>query len=134
MNMMLTTCVLIAAAADSGDGIAMNGTLTIGASVVTAVLTYLATKKHDEKLARSVDEAVPQPLSIEQTAYQAAMKENAKGHENLFARVSRLEQAQAALAARFDATINSINEQLHETKDMVRQLLEVVCKDGRRMK
>lgn len=132
MNMMLTTCVLIAAAADSGDGIAMNGTLTIGASVVTAVLTYLATKKHDEKLARSVDEAVPQPLSIEQTAYQAAMKENAKEHSNLFARLNAVEKQLAELSGSTNAKLESLKEQLVETKAMVSQLFDRICKGGRK--
>ena len=72
-------------------------------------------------------EIAPNPLSIEQTAYQASQKENAKDHENLFGRVARLEQSVSRIDAKVDAKFDAITEQLRETKDMVRQLFDRIC-------
>ena len=71
---------------------------------------------------------VNDPLTIEQTGYQAKMKENEKDHENLFLRMSSLEKEHAALSAKVDAKFDAITEQLRETKDMVRQLFDRICK------
>ena len=65
---------------------------------------------------------------MEQSGYQAKMKENEKDHENLFLRMNALEKAHSALAAKVDAKFDAITEQLRETKDMVRQLLDRICK------
>ena len=124
--------MIAAATNDAGGGIVVNGSVTIGTAIVTAILTYLGTKKHDEKLAKSVDEAVPQPLSIEQTAYQAAMKENAKEHSNLFARLNAVEKQLAELSGSTNAKLESLKEQLVETKAMVAQLFDRICKGGRK--
>lgn len=70
---------------------------------------------------------VNDPLSVEQTGYQASMKENAKAHENLFGRMAQLEQKHASLAAKVDAKFDAIAEQLRETRDMVRQLFDRIC-------
>ena len=64
---------------------------------------------------------------MEQSGYQAKMKENEKDHENLFLRMNALEKAHSALAAKVDAKFDAITEQLRETKDMVRQLFERIC-------
>ena len=71
---------------------------------------------------------VNDPLTVEQTGYQAKMKENEKDHENLFIRMSAIEKEHAALSAKVDATFDAITEQLRETKDMVRQLFDRICK------
>ena len=71
---------------------------------------------------------VNDPLTVEQTGYQAKMKENEKDHENLFLRMSSLEKEHAALSAKVDAKFDAITEQLRETKDMVRQLFDRICK------
>ena len=68
------------------------------------------------------------PLHVEQSGYQAKMKENEKDHENLFLRMSSLEKEHAALSAKVDAKFDAITEQLRETKDMVRQLFDRICK------
>ena len=122
---MLVTTILIlaaAAAANGDDGIVAKGSLVVGSGVVSAIVGWLAAKKHAEKT------AVPQPCVTEQTGYQAKMKENERDHENIFSRISTLEQRQAALSAKVDAKFDSISEQLRETKDMVRQLFERICK------
>lgn len=68
------------------------------------------------------------PLHVEQSGYQAKMKENEKDHENLFIRLSAIEKEHAALSAKVDAKFDAITEQLRETKDMVRQLFDRICK------
>ena len=62
---MILAILLMAAEAAKDDGVVANGTITVGASVVTGILTYLATKRHSEKVSKSVSEAVPQPCTIE---------------------------------------------------------------------
>lgn len=71
---------------------------------------------------------VPQPLTHEQSAYQAAQKENASDHTNIFGRISGLEQRVSAVEAKVDAKFESIKDQLTETNSMVRQLVERICK------
>ena len=70
---------------------------------------------------------VNDPLTIEQTGYQAKMKENDKAHENLFARMAAVEQKLAAVSAKVDAKFDAISEQLRETKAMVTQLFDRIC-------
>jgi len=71
---------------------------------------------------------VPQPMTTEQSAYQAQCKDNAADHTNLFSRVSKLEQTVAALDAKMDATFNSIQRQLDSMNTMLSQLFERICK------
>ena len=65
--MGLLAIIIVAAAEAGGDdgGIVASGTITVGASVVTGILTYLATKRHTEKTCESVRKAVPNPLEVE---------------------------------------------------------------------
>ena len=121
---MVLMCVVLMAAAAAGcdDGIVAKGSLVVGSGVISALVTWLAAKKHAEKT------SVPQPCVTEQTSYQAKMKENEKDHENLFLRMSSLEKEHAALSAKVDAKFDAITEQLRETKDMVRQLFDRICK------
>lgn len=92
--MVLATLVLMAAAAaDGDDGIVAKGSLVVGSSVVSAIIGWLASKKHAEKT------AIPQPCTVEQSSYQAAMKANAKDHENLFLRMSSVEKDVAGIKA-----------------------------------
>ena len=114
-------CVVLAAAAGD-EGIVAKGSLVVGSGVISALVTWLAAKKHAEKT------SVPQPCTVEQSRYQAKMKENEKDHENLFLRMSTLEKEHAALSAKVDAKFDAITEQLRETKDMVRQLFDRICK------
>lgn len=134
---MLAIIIMSAAAAASDDGIVAKGTIAVGSGVVTAILTWLSAKKgwaeKEQKLRAEIanelrTKIVNDPLTIEQTGYQAKMKENDKAHENLFFRMSSLEKEHAALSAKVDAKFDAITEQLRETKDMVRQLFDRICK------
>lgn len=135
--MVLAILVLMAAAAGDDQGIVAKGSLVVGSGVVTAILTWLSAKRgwaeKEQKLRAEIanelrTKIVNDPLTIEQTAYQAKMKENDKAHENLFLSVRALEQKYSALSAKVDAKFDSITEQLRETKDMVRQLFDRICK------
>ena len=121
--MILLALIMAAAAGEtSGDGIVAKGSLFISGGVVSSIITWLAAKKHAEKT------SVPQPCLTEQTGYQAAMKANEHDHENLFNRVAKLESRVEGISAKIDAKFEAITEQLRETKDMVRQLFDRICK------
>lgn len=92
--MFIATLVLMAASAAGDDqGIVAKGSLVVGSGVISALVTWLAAKKHAEKT------AVPQPCTVEQSGYQAAMKANAKDHENLFLRMLSVEKDVAGIKA-----------------------------------
>lgn len=103
------------------DGIS----LSVGGAAVGTICTCLVQMW---KARHQKTEISPNPLSIEQTAYQAKAKENEKDHENLFGRVSKLEQSVARIDAKVDAKFDAISEQLRDTKSMVTQLFERICK------
>ena len=135
---MLICVLVMAAAAAAGDdqGIVAKGSIAVGSGVVTAILTWLSAKRgwaeKEQKLRAEIanelrTKIVNDPLTIEQTGYQAKMKENEKDHENLFFSVRALEQKYSALSAKVDAKFDAITEQLRETKDMVRQLFDRIC-------
>ena len=135
--MVVATLVLAAAAATSDDGIVAKGSLAVGSSVVTAILAWLSAKRgwaaKEQKLRAEIAndlrmKITNDPLSVQQTGYQAKMKENEKDHENLFLRMSSQEKEHAALSAKVDAKFDAITEQLRETKGMVRQLFDRICK------
>ena len=71
---------------------------------------------------------VNDPMSIEQSSYQAAMKANEHDHENLFGHVAKLESKVEGIGAKVDAKFEAINEQLRETKEMVSKLFERIRK------
>ena len=102
---------------DSVDGIS----LTIGGAAIGTICTCLVNLW---KARHQRTEIAKDPLNIQQSAFQASMKDNAKDHENLFCRVASVEQRVAAIDAKVDAKIDAINEQLRETKYMVRQLFD----------
>ena len=99
------------------DGLSLTVGGSLGAAIVSAIVKIWSSRNAKTEIATN-------PVSIEQSAYQAKMKENDKDHENLFARVATVEQAVARIDAKVDAKFDSITEQLRETKDMVRQLFE----------
>ena len=74
------------------DGMSMTIGGATGAAIVSAVVKIWASRN-----ART--EISPNPLSVEQTAYQAKMKENEKDHENLFFRMSAVEKEVAGIKA-----------------------------------
>ena len=138
----MVSTILLAVAASAKAAEVSGGMSIISSELITAIFTGMAAvlgviwqkSRNDKKLAEKDEEIkrikaeLPQPLAVEQSNYQATMKANAKDHENLFGRIAKLEQSQAALAAKVDAKFDSISEQLRETKDMVRQLFERICK------
>ena len=121
---MLLLALIMAAAAAGGDdgGIVAKGSLVVGSGVVSSIVTWLAAKRHAERT------AIPQPCTVEQSSYQAAMKANEHDHENLFNRVAKLESKVEGIGAKVDAKFESISEQLRETREMVRQLFDRICK------
>ena len=89
--MVLAILVLMAAAAGDDQGIVAKGSLVVGSSVVSAIVGWLASKRHAEKT------AIPQPCVTEQTATQAKWKSNDHSLENLFMRLAVVEQSVAGL-------------------------------------
>lgn len=106
---------------DTVDGLS----LSVGGAALGTICTCLVQmwKARNQKT-----ELAPDPLRVQQSGYQASMKENAKDHENLFGRVACLEQSVARIDAKVDAKFDAITEQLKDTKEMVRQLFERICK------
>ena len=128
--------LVIAAVAAGDEGIVAKGSLVVGSGAVTAILTWLSAKRGWAEKAQKLRAEIANelrtkilndPLHVEQSGYQAKMKENEKDHENLFLRMNALEKEQSALAAKVDAKFDAITEQLRETKDMVRQLFDRIC-------
>ena len=133
---MVLAILVIAAVAAGDEGIVAKGSLVVGSGVVTAILTWLSAKRgwyeKEQKLRAEIanelrTKILNDPLHVEQSGYQAKMKENEKDHENLFLRMNALEKEHSALAAKVDARFDAITEQLRETKDMVRQLFDRIC-------
>lgn len=89
--MVLAILVLAAAAAGGDEGIVAKGSLVVGSGVISAIVTWLAAKKHAERT------SVPQPCVTEQTASQAKWKSNDHSLENLFTRLAIVEQSVAGL-------------------------------------
>ena len=103
------------------DGIS----LSVGGAAVGTICTCLVQMW---KARHQKTEITPNPLSIEQTSYQASQKQNASDHANIFGRISGLEQRVSAVEAKADAKFESIKDQLTDTNNMVRQLVERICK------
>ena len=126
---MVLAILVIAAVAAGDEGIVAKGSLVVGSGVVTAILTWLSAKRGWAEKEQKLRAEIANELrtKIEQSGYQAKMKENEKDHENLFLRMNALEKEHSALAAKVDARFDAITEQLRETKDMVRQLFDRIC-------
>lgn len=106
--MVLAILLMAAAAAGGDDGIVAKGSLVVGSGVITAFLAWLTEKKRwaekEQKLRAEIANELRikitnDPLSVEQSSYQAAMKSNAKDHENLFLRMSSVEKDVAGIKA-----------------------------------
>ena len=144
--MLMCVLVLMAAAAAANDGdlisgkmiaalfaaiFAGGGGIWIGRKGGESAAEKSWSKREQDLRAEIANELrtkiVNDPLTIEQTGYQAKMKENDKAHENLFARMAAVEQKLAAVSAKVDAKFDAISEQLRETKAMVTQLFDRIC-------
>lgn len=117
---MALLALIMAAAAASGDdgGIVASGTVTVGASVVTGILTWIAAKKHAEKT------AMPQPCKTEKSGGDKNLDE----HKEIFQRLNSLDKDMAFVKATMSAKFDAMSSQLMETKEMVRQLVDRICK------
>ena len=144
--MFVTASTLLATTEAAATAASVSGDMSlISSELITAIFTGMAAVlgvvwqkgKNKAALAEKENEIkrikaeMPQPLSVEQSAYQASMKENARDHENLFARMAVVEQTCSRVEAKMDASLDSINEQLKTQGNMVLQLFERICK-GRR--
>ena len=131
---MMTFATIIAAAAATvetageSSGWISGDTLTTLISILAGAGGIVGGKRWGEKSARKVKADIPQPCTVEQSSYQASMKENAADHNDLFTRVRTVETELAAMKATMAAKFDSMSSQLMETKEMVRQLFERVCK------
>ena len=90
-------------------------------------------KREERKIRAEIAEElkaklVNDPLHVEQSGYQAVMKENAADHNDLFTRLRTVETEIAAVKATMAAKFDSMSGQLMETKEMVRQLFDRICK------
>lgn len=128
MSTLLSPSLLISAfvlAETEVPSIAATGTLTISASVVSAVITWIAAKRHAEAT------RLPQPFEIEQTQQQANWKTNAHDHENIFFRLAALEKQQAATDAKLNTELAHINRTLDRLADGVQKLHEIISDNER---
>lgn len=139
---LMMTVLLIAATAAAGSAKAAEvsgGMSLISSELITAIFTGMAAvlgviwqrgrnkdalREKDDEI-RRIKAELPQPLSVEQSSYQATMKENARDHENLFGRIAVAEQAISRVEAKLDTGIAAINEQL---KNQGAMLFERICK------
>ena len=103
--------------------IAATGTLTISASVVSAVVTWFAAKRHAQET------RIPQPFEMEQSQTQANWKSNEHDHENIFFRLAALEKQQAATDAKLNAELVHINKTLDRLADSVQSMHEILSKE-----
>lgn len=146
----LATMMMAATAAESAviGTPEMAGGGWISGDTLTTVLSILAgaggivggkmwgdrtAKKDEQKIRAEVAEElkaklVNDPLHVEQSNYQATMKENAADHNDMFTRLRTVETEIAAVKATMAAKFDSMSGQLMETKEMVRQLFDRICK------
>lgn len=107
------------------DGIS----LTIGGAALTTLggIIGAVIKAYTSRNQRT--EITPSPLSIEQTAYQAAMKDNNRDHENLFSRMSSVEKDVAAIKADNVAQ----NRILDRMADQIEKLYDRIICGGKKV-
>lgn len=120
LPVILATLIIMAAAAaeTTGDGIVAKGSLVVGSGVVSSILTWLAAKKHADKT------AVPQPCMTEKSGGDKNLDE----HKEIFQRLNSLDKDMASVKATMSAKFDAMSIQLMETKEMVRQLVDRICK------
>ena len=116
----------------SGGGWISGDTLTTILSILAGAGGVVGGKMWGEKSARKVKAEVKQPFEIEQSAYQAAMKNNEKDHTDLFGRLRILESEVAGIKATITAKFDGLSAQMMETREMVRSLYDKVCNGGKR--
>lgn len=134
---MMLFATLLAAAAATAETAGASGASSgwISGDTLTTILSILAGaggvvggKMWGEKSAKRIKADIPQPCTIEQSGYQAEMKANAADHADIFTRLRTVETEIAAVKATMTAKFDGLSSQLMETKDMVRQLFDRICK------
>ena len=139
--MPLSLMIAAAAAAETavsgapevaGSGWISGDTLTTLISILAGAGGVVGGKMWGEKSAKKVKAELPQPLEIEQTSYQATMKNNEKDHTDLFNRLRILEAEVAGIKATIAAKFDGLSAQMMETREMVRSLYERVCNGKRK--
>ena len=116
----------------SGGGWISGDTLTTILSILAGAGGVVGGKMWGEKSARKVKAEVKQPFEIEQSAYQASMKNNEKDHTDLFNRLRVLEAEVAGIKATITAKFDGLSAQIMETREMVRSLYDKVCNGKRK--
>lgn len=116
----------------SGGGWISGDTLTTILSILAGAGGVVGGKMWGEHAARRVKADIPQPCTVEQTGYQAAMKKNEADHADIFARLRIVETEVASIKATITAKFDGLSAQLMETREMVRSLYDKVCNGGKR--
>lgn len=138
--------ILLAAAATVTPGVADSG--WISGNTLTTILSILcgaggivggkmwgdrSAKKHEDEIRAQIAnelraKIVNDPMHVEQSGYQATMKENASDHADIFARLRFLETEVASVKATITAKFDGLSAQIMETREMVRSLFDKICK------
>ena len=98
------------------DGLSLTIGGTMGAAIVSAVVKIWTAKQH------AAETKIPQPCMTEQSAYQAAMKDNARDHEDIFTRLRNNEAQIAILLERSNTqgkTLDRIADQMAALYDRI---------------
>lgn len=124
-----TAATAVAESAQPGSSDWISGSTLIAIiSAICGAGGVVGGRVWGESSARKVKAEIPQPCTFEQSAYQSSMKDNAHDHENMFSRIAALESKVSGIEAKIEAKFEALNQQMKETKDMVRQLFERICK------
>lgn len=98
------------------DGIS----IAIGSTALGSIVTLIATWIKARFSKTSIE---PNPLKVERSGESVAWKDNAKAHENLFTRMTALEQAVASDKTR----LIIFEKQLDRMSDRIDKIYERVC-------
>ena len=105
------------------DGLSLTIGGGLGAAIVSAIVKIYTARAH------AAETKIPQPCLTEQSAYQAAMKDNARDHEDIFKRLRNNESAIATLMERSIAH----GKILDRMADQVSSLYDrIICGGGKR--
>lgn len=99
------------------DGMSLTLGGATGAAIVTAIVKIWTSRNQKTELS-------PDPIRTEQSNLQVAWKDNAKDHENIFARMQAQEIKLAELSGRVDAQFKNIEKQLDTVTDMLSKLFD----------
>ena len=154
--MTLLALILAAAAASVSSAPSPTTSGWISGDTLTTIISILAgagglvggkmwgDRAADKKLAKQEDvlrtqianelraKILNDPLHIEQSGFQASMKNNEKDHTDLFNRLRVLEADVSGIKATITAKFDGLSAQIMETREMVRSLYDKVCNGKRK--